>query len=137
MSLQEHEKCLLSICFALFVANSAFKSFRRASVACLVLYPRKLFLITLLLLFKNWVGYLNPSHFVDVIRTSHDIVLTITKMIDFYSQGIFTFLFATIIKLNDPERQLIAKLSLSHGKIIRVISLFLVYKFLLVSIQRV
>ena len=30
MSLQEHEKCLLSICFALFVANNALKSFRRA-----------------------------------------------------------------------------------------------------------
>ena len=33
------------------------KSFRRAnSVACLVLYSRKLVLITLPLLFKNWVG---------------------------------------------------------------------------------
>ena len=30
MSLQEHEKCLLGICFALFVANNAYKSFRRA-----------------------------------------------------------------------------------------------------------
>ena len=30
MSLQEHEKCLFSICFALFVANIAYKSFRRA-----------------------------------------------------------------------------------------------------------
>ena len=27
MSLQEHEKCLLSICFALFVANNAYKPF--------------------------------------------------------------------------------------------------------------
>ena len=50
-------KCLLSICFALFVANNALKSFRRAkSVGSLVLYSRKLFLIILLLLFKKWVG---------------------------------------------------------------------------------
>ena len=41
MSLQEHEKCLLSICFALFVANNAYKSFRRAkSVACFVLIKK-------------------------------------------------------------------------------------------------
>ena len=39
---------------------------------------------------------LNPSHFVDVIRTSHGIALTITNLIDFYSQGISTFLFATV-----------------------------------------
>ena len=38
--------------FALFVANNAEKSFRRAKiVACLVLYSRKIFLITLPLLF--------------------------------------------------------------------------------------
>ena len=66
------------------------------SVACFVLYSRKLFLITLPLLFKKWVGQLNPSHFVYVIRTYHGIALTITKLIDFYSQGIFTFLFATV-----------------------------------------
>ena len=52
---------------------------------------------------------------------SHGIALTITKLIDFYSQGIFTFLFATIFNSNEPERQLVAKLTLSHGKIIRVI----------------
>ena len=57
---------------------------------------KKLFLITLPLLFKKWVGFLNPSHFVDGIRTSHGIASTITKLIDFYSQGIFTFLFATV-----------------------------------------
>ena len=34
---------------------------------------------------------LNPSHFVDGIITSHGIPLTITKLIDFYSQGICTF----------------------------------------------
>ena len=32
-----------------------------------------------------------PSYFVDGIRTSHGIMLTITKLIDFYTQGIFTF----------------------------------------------
>ena len=97
MSLQEHEKSLLSISFALFVANNALKSFLGAkSVACLVLYSRKLFLITLPLLFKKWVGQLNPSHFVNGIRISHGIALTITKLIDFNSQGIFIFLFATV-----------------------------------------
>ena len=35
-----------------------------------------------------------PSHFVD--GTSHGIALTITKLIDFCSQGIFTLLFATV-----------------------------------------
>ena len=40
--------------FALFVANNALKLFRRTkSVACVVLYSRKLFLITLPILFKK------------------------------------------------------------------------------------
>ena len=40
--------------FALFVAKNAYRSFRRAkSVACVVLYSRKLFLITLPILFKK------------------------------------------------------------------------------------
>ena len=60
-SLEEHEKCLLSICFALFVANNALKSFRRAkSVACLVLYSRKLFLITLPYISRIGWGNLTP-----------------------------------------------------------------------------
>ena len=59
------------------------------------------------------------------------------KLIDFYSQGIFTFLFATVFNLNEPERQLIAKLTMPLGKIIRVIfPLFLFTKFILVSILR-
>ena len=41
-------------------------------------------------------GVTYPTQFVDGIRTSHGIALTITKLIDFYSQGIFTFLFATV-----------------------------------------
>ena len=137
-SLYFNYKCLLSICLALFVVNNACKSFRRAkSVACLVLYSRKLFLITLPLLFKKWVGYLNPLHFVDVIRTSHGIALTVTKLIDFYSQCIFTFLFATVFNWNEPERQLIAKLTLPHRKKIRVIfPLFWFTKFIMVSRQR-
>ena len=78
--------------FALFVANIAQKSFRRAkSVACLVLGSRKSLLITLPLLFKKWVGLLNPFHFVDGIRTSRGIALIITKLIDFYSQGVVIF----------------------------------------------
>ena len=39
---------------------------------------------------------LNPAYFVDCIRFSHGIALTITKLIDFYSQCVFTFLFATV-----------------------------------------
>ena len=98
---------------------------------------KKIFLITLRLLFKKWVGYLNPSHFVDGIITSHLIALTITPLIDFYSQGIFTFLFATVFNGNEPESQLIAKLTLPHRKIIRVISPFFRFtKFVLVSIQK-
>ena len=47
----------IEICFALFVASNAYKSFRSAkSVAYLVMYSRKIFLITLPLLFKKWVG---------------------------------------------------------------------------------
>ena len=43
MSLQEDEKYLLSIYFALFEANNAYKSFRRArNVACLVPYSKKI-----------------------------------------------------------------------------------------------
>ena len=63
--------------------------------------------------------------------------LIITKLVDFYSQGIFTVLFATVFNKNEPERQLIAKLTLSHGKIIRVIFPLLWFtKFILASIQR-
>ena len=40
--------------------------------------------------------FFNPSHFVDGIRTAHGIALTITKLSDFYSQGICTFFFATV-----------------------------------------
>ena len=56
------------------------------------------------------------------------------KMIDFYSQGIFAFLFATVFNWNEPERQLIAKLILSMGRVI--FPLFWFTKFLLVSIHR-
>ena len=48
-------------------------------------------------------------------------MLTITKLIDSYSQGIFTLLFATVFNSNEPEHQLISKLLLPHGRIIRVI----------------
>ena len=52
---------------------------------------KKIILFNTTLLFKKWVGLLYPSHFVYDIITSHGIALTITKLIDFYSQGIFTF----------------------------------------------
>ena len=57
---------------------------------------RKLFLITLPLRFKTWVGYFNPSNFVDGKKTSHGSAQTITNVIDFYTQDIFTFLFAAV-----------------------------------------
>ena len=45
-------KMPIEFLFCFFVANNAYKSFRRAKIAaCLVLYSRKLFLITLPLLF--------------------------------------------------------------------------------------
>ena len=85
--------------FCFICSEQYIKSFRRAnSVACLVLYSRKLFLITQPLVSKKWVGELNPLHSVDGIRTSHSIALTITKSIDFYPQGIFTILFATVYR---------------------------------------
>ena len=62
----------LRICFALFVANKAYKTFCR----CLVLYSRKIFLITLPLLFKKWVGLLKPLYFVEGKIISHGIALT-------------------------------------------------------------
>ena len=45
---------------------------------------------------KEVGGVSYPSHFVDDIGTSHGIALTITKLIDFYSQGIIMFLYATV-----------------------------------------
>ena len=50
------------------------------------------------LLFNKCVGSIYPSHFVDGIRTYNGIALIITKLIDndFYSQGIFTFLFVSV-----------------------------------------
>ena len=101
---------------------------RHRMCSSLVLHSRKIFLITLPLLFKKWIGHLNPSHFVDGIRISNGIALTITKLIDFYSQSIFTFLFATVFNWNEPRRQLIAKLTLSHWKIISYLPFVLVYK---------
>ena len=44
-------------------------------------------------------------------------VLTVTKLIDFYSRSIYTFLFATVFNWNEPKRQVIAKSILPHGKI--------------------
>ena len=42
-------------------------------------------------IFQEVGGYLHPTHVVDGIRTSHGIALTITKLIDFYSQWGFYF----------------------------------------------
>ena len=46
--------------------------------------------------FQEVGGVAQPAYFVDGIRTPHGIALTITKVIDFYSQGNFTFLVATV-----------------------------------------
>ena len=46
--------------------------------------------------FQEVGGVTQPHIFVDGIRTSHGIALTITKLIDLYSQGVFTWLFATV-----------------------------------------
>ena len=78
--------------FRFIRSEQCIKSFGRAkSVDCLVLYSRKLFLITLHLplIFKKWVGLLNPSYSVDCIRKFHGIALIITQFIAFYYQGIF------------------------------------------------
>ena len=67
---------------------------KKCGLCCSVF--KKVIPITLPILFKKWVGVTKPSHFVDGIRNSHGIALTITKLIGFYSQGIFNFLFATV-----------------------------------------
>ena len=46
--------------------------------------------------FQEVDGVTQPRIFVDGISTSRGIALTITKLIDFNSQGVFTFLFATV-----------------------------------------
>ena len=46
--------------------------------------------------FQEVGGKLNPSHFVAGIMTSHGIALTITELIDLYSQVILTSLLATV-----------------------------------------
>ena len=61
-------------------------------MASFVQYSRKLFLITLPVLFKKWVGQPSPSYFDDGIRNSQGII----KFIHFYSECVFAFLFATV-----------------------------------------
>ena len=46
--------------------------------------------------FKKIIPYNTTPHFVDGIRNPHGIASTITKLNDFYSQGIITVLFATV-----------------------------------------
>ena len=113
-------------------SEQCIKSFRRTKyVDWSILYSRKQFLTSLPQLFKKWVGYLHTHILVECLRTSHVIAKTITKLIDFYSQGFFTFLFATVFNWND----LLAKLILSMGRFY-VISLLFWLKNILVSIQR-
>ena len=45
--------------------------------------------------FQEGGGVTQPLKFVDGIINSHGIALNITELIDFLSQGIFTFLFVT------------------------------------------
>ena len=71
--------------------------------------------------FKNIIPYNTSPTFKEVGGVTQprtfcrDITLTITKLIDFYSQGIFTFLFVTVFNWNELERHLIAKLILPMG----------------------
>ena len=62
-------------------------------------------------------GVTQPAYFIDGIRNSHGITLTITEVIDFYSQGIFTFLLAAVFNWNEPERQLTTKIILPMGRL--------------------
>ena len=56
--------------------------------------------------FQEWVGLLNPAYFVDGIRTFHGIALTITKLIDFYSQCVLFFCLSLFsIETNYTQRQ--------------------------------
>ena len=97
MSLQEHEKKPIEPMFCFIYSQQCIIiiSSRKMCVFIGSVF-KKIVLITLPLLFKKWVGYLNPAYFADGIRTSHGITFTIAKLIYFYSQGIFV-LFATVI----------------------------------------
>ena len=57
------------------------------------------------------------------IRTFHVFALTITKLIDFYSQCIFLLFFCLPTFLINMNQNVIAKLTLPHGNIIRESSL--------------
>ena len=57
---------------------------------------KKIISINTIPTFQEVGGLTQPPIFCQGIRTSHGIALTITKVIDFYSQGNFTFLFATV-----------------------------------------
>ena len=121
--------------FCFICSEQYIKSFRRAnSVACLVLYSRKLFLITQPLVFKKWVGELNPSHSVDGISTSNGIALTITKSID---STLKVFLLFCLPPFTDDRTKTSTHILTysAHGKFIRVIPpSFWFTKF--ISIQR-
>ena len=97
MSLQEHEKSLLSIRFFIY-SQQCIKIISSLKKMCGFISSvfNKMIPNNTTPTFKKWVGYLNPAYFVDGIRTSHGIALTITGLIDFYSQGSFTFLFASV-----------------------------------------
>ena len=50
----------------------------------------------------GWVTH--PLIFGEGIRIAHGIALTITKLIDFYSQGILTLLFATVFRTSTHSK---------------------------------
>ena len=46
--------------------------------------------------YNSTPSFLSLSHFVNGMRIYHGIALTFTKLMNFNSQGIFIFLFATV-----------------------------------------
>ena len=100
MSLQEHEICLLSICFDIFVANNVLK----------IISSRKNIDLFSSVFMKSIPNNFTPT-FQEVgwvaqplifcrrhknFSWSHGIELIITKLIGFYSQCVITLLFATV-----------------------------------------
>ena len=114
----------LSICFALFIANNFLKSISSRKMCGFIgsLF-KKMIPYNTTPTFREVGGVTQPRTFCRRHKTSHGITLTITKLIDFYSQGIITFLFAAVFNSNEPERQFIGKLILPTGTFKKLSSL--------------
>ena len=102
MSLQEHEKKSIEQMFCFIFSQQCIKIISSCKMCGFISYVfKKIIPYNTTPTFQEVGWVINPAHFVDDIRTAHGIALTITKLIDFYSQGILTFLFATVsIEMN-------------------------------------